>query len=202
MFVGQEHVSDLPLARRDYKICQRSCLQPHSSLPQELCKTAHEYKMAALEETPKKRDAALDVDQVEDAAPGQHGPDRIHGVLMPDLIACLSGEERDKLERHLRRKIDFRLLPMVICMYILNYIDRYVSVQYLGKTVYAKLNRAGRNNIAAARLAGLEEDLNLNASGTQFSVRPNLSRKGRRRESTANIGDDRLLLASSLSGIF
>ncbi|OAR02239.1 hypothetical protein LLEC1_06145 [Akanthomyces lecanii] len=106
--------------------------------------------MAALEETSMKRDPVLDVDQVEDAAAGQHGPNRIHGVVMPELIACLSGEERDKLERHLRRKIDFRLLPMVICMYILNYIDR--------------------NNIAAARLAGLEEDLNLNTSGTQFST--------------------------------
>ena len=130
--------------------------------------------MAALEETTMKRDAALDVDLVEDAAAGQHGPDRIHGVVMPDLIARLSGEERDKLERHLRRKIDFRLLPMVICMYILNYIDRYVSMKCLGGTVYRKLSRAGRNNIAAARLAGLEEDLKLNASGTQFSVRPNI----------------------------
>lgn len=44
------------------------------------------------------------------------------------------------------RKIDLRLLPMVILMYILNYLDR--------------------NNIAAARLAGLESDLSL--TGTQY----------------------------------
>ena len=46
------------------------------------------------------------------------------------------------------RKIDLRLLPMVILMYIMNYLDR--------------------NNIAAARLAGLEEDLRL--SSTEFNV--------------------------------
>lgn len=71
-----------------------------------------------------KRDTALDIDQVEDAAAGQHGPDRIHGVRMPDVIAGMSTDERDQLEKRLRRKIDLRLLPMVICMYILNYIDR------------------------------------------------------------------------------
>lgn len=74
-----------------------------------------------------KRDVAGDVDLVEDATAGlaaQHGPDRIHGVAMPARIACLSVKERDDLERRLRRKIDFRLLPMVILMYILNYIDR------------------------------------------------------------------------------
>jgi hypothetical protein len=32
-------------------------------------------------------------------------------------------------------------------------------------------NTHRRNNIAAARLAGLEEDLNLDEDGTQFSVR-------------------------------
>lgn len=74
----------------------------------------------------------------------------MYGVAMPDILASMSGEERDTLERHLRRKIDWRLLPMVILMYILNYIDR--------------------NNIAAARLAGLEEDLKLDASGNQFST--------------------------------
>ncbi|TQV94990.1 MFS transporter [Cordyceps javanica] len=103
-----------------------------------------------MDDSTTKRDATLDVDQVEDAAAGQHEPGRIHGVAMPPILAGMSGEERERLERHLRRKIDFRLLPMVICMYILNYIDR--------------------NNIAAARLAGLEEDLKLDAGGTQFST--------------------------------
>ncbi|KAI5777933.1 major facilitator superfamily domain-containing protein [Geopyxis carbonaria] len=52
------------------------------------------------------------------------------------------------LERTLVRKIDARLLPMVVLMYILNYLDR--------------------NNIAAARLAGLEDELAL--TGTQYQT--------------------------------
>lgn len=58
----------------------------------------------------------------------------------------LPDHERLQLEALLVRKIDLRLLPMVILMYILNYLDR--------------------NNIAAARLAGLESDLSL--TGTQY----------------------------------
>lgn len=55
----------------------------------------------------------------------------------PELIKHLSPEERQHRESALVRKIDFRLLPMIIIMYIMNYLDR--------------------NNIAAARLAGLQD---------------------------------------------
>lgn len=72
------------------------------------------------------------------------------GLEPPEILRHLSAEERAVLEKKLRRKIDLRLLPMIIIMYILNYIDR--------------------NNIAAARFAGLEEDLNMDAEGNQFSV--------------------------------
>jgi len=64
----------------------------------------------------------------------------------PELVKDLTPEERLGLERALVRKIDFRLLPMIVLMYIMNYLDR--------------------NNIAAARLAGLEHDLHL--SSTQY----------------------------------
>ncbi|KAF2138079.1 uncharacterized protein K452DRAFT_353306 [Aplosporella prunicola CBS 121167] len=69
---------------------------------------------------------------------------------VPPLIRDLSPEERARLEARLRRKIDLRLLPMIIIMYIMNYIDR--------------------NNIAAARLAGLEEDLSLHGNQYLTSV--------------------------------
>lgn len=59
----------------------------------------------------------------------------------PRYVAGLTPEDREKAEKALVRKIDWRLLPIVIVMYILNYLDR--------------------NNIASARLAGLEEDLDL-----------------------------------------
>ncbi|KAJ6079707.1 MFS general substrate transporter [Penicillium canescens] len=60
---------------------------------------------------------------------------------MPACLVILSSEERDLVEKKLLRKIDLRLLIMMVVMYILNYLDR--------------------NNIASAKLAGLEEDLNL-----------------------------------------
>jgi hypothetical protein len=62
----------------------------------------------------------------------------------------MTAEERNVLNLRLRRKIDIRLLPMMLIMYILNYLDR--------------------NNIASARLAGLENDLNLQGSEFQTSV--------------------------------
>ncbi|KAJ9643639.1 hypothetical protein H2201_006255 [Coniosporium apollinis] len=52
------------------------------------------------------------------------------------------------LEKKLRRKIDARIMPTVVLVYLMNYIDR--------------------NNYPAARLQGLEEDLNLR--GQQYQV--------------------------------
>lgn len=42
----------------------------------------------------------------------------------PAYVANLTPEERTKAEKALVRKIDIRLLPMIILMYILNYLDR------------------------------------------------------------------------------
>ncbi|KAK9463717.1 major facilitator superfamily domain-containing protein [Lipomyces oligophaga] len=52
------------------------------------------------------------------------------------------------MELEFKRKIDYAILPIVIAMYMLNYLDR--------------------NNIAAAKLGTLMEDLNL--TGTQYST--------------------------------
>jgi hypothetical protein len=60
----------------------------------------------------------------------------------------MTPEEIAALEVKVRRKIDFRLLPMIVLMYILNYLDR--------------------NNISSAKLAGLTKDLHL--VGDQFQV--------------------------------
>lgn len=51
-------------------------------------------------------------------------------------------DEELVIQKKLRRKIDARIMPLVILVYLMNYIDR--------------------NNYAAARLQGLEEALNLN----------------------------------------
>ena len=42
----------------------------------------------------------------------------------PVYVANLSPAERTKAEKVLVRKIDLRLLPTIIIMYILNYLDR------------------------------------------------------------------------------
>lgn len=68
---------------------------------------------------------------------------------MPAFLLEMTEEEREAMEKKLVRKIDARLLIMLVVMYILNYLDR--------------------NNIASAKLAGLDKDLNL--KGNQYQVR-------------------------------
>ncbi|KAI9651247.1 hypothetical protein NHQ30_001285 [Ciborinia camelliae] len=84
-----------------------------------------------------------EVEMVEDVS---STPDKPTDV--PAYIRSLTPEDRKRMEHSLRRKVDTRLLPMVVLIYIMNYLDR--------------------NNIAAAKLAGLEEDLNL--KGDQFQT--------------------------------
>lgn len=71
----------------------------------------------------------------------------------PELVKNMSQGERLHAEKLLVRKIDSRLLPAAIIMYIMNYLDR--------------------NNIAAARIAGpngkgLQDELGL--TSTQYQV--------------------------------
>lgn len=42
----------------------------------------------------------------------------------PEFLRNMSPEERLHLEYKLKRKIDLRLLPMIVLMYIMNYLDR------------------------------------------------------------------------------
>ncbi|TKA23607.1 hypothetical protein B0A50_07441 [Salinomyces thailandicus] len=64
-------------------------------------------------------------------------------------LSELTAEEK-VVEKQLRRKIDSLIMPLVILVYLMNYIDR--------------------NNYAAARLQGLEEDLNLQGSDYQVGL--------------------------------
>ena len=47
-------------------------------------------------------------------------------MVPPEIIRAMTPEHRAKVEKRLKRKIDARLLPCIIVMYILNYIDRCV----------------------------------------------------------------------------
>lgn len=88
-------------------------------------------------------------DYIDDTVPTPVVPSKL---TVPPLVAAMSQEQRVEAEAKLRKKIDTRLLPMIILMYIMNYLDR--------------------NNIAAVRLAGLQDELNL--SSVQYQVGPNL----------------------------
>lgn len=91
------------------------------------------------------------VDRISDdvAHPSGAGHGVANGKLVPPpLVAAMSQEQRLHAEAKLRRKIDTRLLPMIILMYIMNYLDR--------------------NNIAAVRLAGLQDELSL--TSVQYQV--------------------------------
>nr|XP_036580136.1 TNA1 is necessary for nicotinic acid import into the cell [Colletotrichum truncatum]KAF6787968.1 TNA1 is necessary for nicotinic acid import into the cell [Colletotrichum truncatum] len=67
---------------------------------------------------------------------------------LPELLRDLSEEEFKALEKSLIRKVDYRMLPTMILIYIMNYLDR--------------------NAIGSARLGGLEEDLGL--TGNEFQT--------------------------------
>jgi len=62
-------------------------------------------------------------------------------VKSDSSIQVLDAGKRAAAERHLIRKLDMRLLPIIILIYIMNYIDRTA--------------------ITTARLKGLEQDLGL-----------------------------------------
>ena len=63
-------------------------------------------------------------------------------------IANWSVEERTEKEKKLLRRIDWRLLPALFVMYIMNYIDR--------------------NALPQARVQGLEDDIGL--VGVEYNV--------------------------------
>jgi hypothetical protein len=61
--------------------------------------------------------------------------------LMPASLAALSEIEYIKIKRRATWKLDLRIMPCMILMYIMNYLDR--------------------QNIAAAKLADIDQDLNM-----------------------------------------
>lgn len=46
---------------------------------------------------------------------------------LPPLLRGLGPEEIVNLEKKLKRKIDWRMMPPLIVMYIMNYLDRCVA---------------------------------------------------------------------------
>lgn len=64
------------------------------------------------------------------------------GRRKPESLCTLTDDEYSKLEKKLVRKLDLTILPTIGILYILNYIDR--------------------QNLSAAKLQGIMDDLNMN----------------------------------------
>lgn len=65
--------------------------------------------------------------QTEDVPPQTGAGSGVRrGLQPPEFLLNMSMAERLELETKLKRKIDLRLMPAIILMYILNYIDRFV----------------------------------------------------------------------------
>ena len=78
--------------------------------------------MAATDVGHKATTARISNDEMARAA--NHGS--LHSkVGPPPLVAAMSAEQRVQAESKLRRKIDTRLLPMIILMYIMNYLGEH-----------------------------------------------------------------------------
>lgn len=85
--------------------------------------------------------AEVDASHEQDLAPANHEVETMKAVAQaesnhdsstsrplamepPEILRAMTAEQLADLETRVRRKIDFRLLPMMILMYVLNYIDR------------------------------------------------------------------------------
>ncbi|KAE8368078.1 major facilitator superfamily domain-containing protein [Aspergillus caelatus] len=89
----------------------------------------------------KKRPLSVKSDDNISAAEGQIDvPDAAYR-RMPESLRNLSEDELNTLNKKIVRKVDFLVLPTIGILYILNYVDR--------------------QNLAAAKLQGIMEDLNM-----------------------------------------
>ncbi|ORY30756.1 putative nicotinamide mononucleotide permease [Naematelia encephala] len=78
------------------------------------------------------------------------GVDRHLAVRVPEILLNLSPEELAAADRSATRKLDMLLMPTLILLYLLNYLDR--------------------QNISSAKIAGIATDLGLTADQYSTSV--------------------------------
>jgi hypothetical protein len=97
--------------------------------------------MANKEDNPPK--------EVEDIV-DEKGKSASDPQVMPPSLAVLSEIEIAKIRRRATLKLDIRIMPCMVLMYIMNYLDR--------------------QNIAAAKLAQIDQDLNMTAVQYQTCV--------------------------------
>jgi sugar phosphate permease len=71
-------------------------------------------------------------------------------VNVMDVYMSYGPEFRQNIERQLRRKIDMRIMPLIVLIYLFNYLDR--------------------NSITQARLYGLQEDTGVKGAEYQTAI--------------------------------
>jgi MFS family permease len=76
-------------------------------------------------------------------------------------------EHRARVEKSMKRKLDLRCSLFVV-IYIMNYLDRYALPSTLTSTF--STNHLDRNNIAAAKLKGLTEDLGIEGDEAKYQT--------------------------------
>lgn len=77
----------------------------------------------------------------------------------------LAEDVRPAAERRLVRKLDMRLLPTIVLIFIMNYIDvSFVFLNCLVQKSVLKRQSAQRTAITSAKLQGLTQDLHLSGS--------------------------------------
>lgn len=95
-------------------------------------------------------DAKSKADEPEQLEIAKHDVPYDGQLAMPPNLAALSDEEYRKLGRKATLKMDLVIMPILVIMYILNYLDR--------------------QNIASAKLANIQRDLGLRGVQYQTAV--------------------------------
>lgn len=104
--------------------------------------------------------------------------EKVHSAIADPVVAAsldkdcdlLSADARPQAERRLIRQLDLRLMPTIIIIFIMNYIDVRASSDANGRTeltLVLSLHRQ-RSAVSSARLQGLTQDLHL--SQIQYST--------------------------------
>ncbi|KAK6223851.1 hypothetical protein QIS74_03795 [Colletotrichum tabaci] len=88
-------------------------------------------------------------DQVEDISAEKQGS-HAGNLIMPASLAALGQEEYEKVGKRATLKMDMVIMPIMVIMYVLNYLDR--------------------QNIASAKLANITTDLDLSEVEYQTTV--------------------------------
>ncbi|CAG8403794.1 unnamed protein product [Penicillium salamii] len=89
----------------------------------------------------KEEKGSIHSDQIEDLEGEKARSRNGHSPMMPASLAALSEVEYSNAKRRALWKLDARIMPCMVLMYIMNYLDR--------------------QNIAAAKLANIEQDLKI-----------------------------------------